>query len=105
MTTSRLKTKFQQQSEDFADTKGYELVDFGVFAKSDWPDKDSFYGIQLGLNLASGNMGLILVWFRNDDCIKCSNEFQAKNLAEFRAIFDHLDTAIDQLGYAEACTP
>ena len=92
--------ELQTHSINFAEYRGYELVDFGIYAKPEWSEKDSFYGIQIGLDLLSGHMGLILVWFDQDDCNKCSKEIQAKSLSEFRAVFDGLDMAIGRLELA-----
>ncbi|EKU96690.1 hypothetical protein Lepto7375DRAFT_0558 [Leptolyngbya sp. PCC 7375] len=92
--------ELQMHSINFAEHKGYELIDFGIYAKPEWSNRDSFYGIQIGLDLLSGCMGLILVWFDRDDYNKCSKEIQAKSLSEFKTVFGGLDVAIARLDLA-----
>ena len=94
---SPLTSKLQQQSSEFAEYRGYELVDLGVYAKTGWEQRESFYGIQMGLNLLNGHMGLILVWVNQGDFTACSIEIDAENLRKFRGAFDVLDAAIESI--------
>ena len=94
---SPLTNELQEESTKFVEQRGYELIDFGIYAKPEWSSKDQFYGIQMGFNLLNGRMGLILVWLNKDDCIKCSTETEVKNFSDFKHIFDHLDVAVKQL--------
>lgn len=94
---SPLTSRLQEQSTIFAESKRYELIDFGIYAKTGWQDRQSFYGVRMGLNLINQRMGLILVWFNDDDYTACSKEFEARSLIEFKVVFEKLDTVVQQL--------